>query len=165
MSALCHFRTHALQQRRLYSITSVARKRMAVGTVRPSVFAVLRLTTRENLVGACTGRLAGFLPRRMRSTYDAEARNERSPVRLLCARSRNRSEIGMRSALPRMRTHRPRRDAKKFGIGCGRRPPAPHLAITLDEIIHKCLMVVEPPFASAVVPRRWARGLCVRTRR
>jgi hypothetical protein len=43
--------------------------------------------------------------------------------------------------------------------------PAPHLAITLNEIIHKCLMVVEPPFASAVVPRRWARGLCVRTRR
>jgi hypothetical protein len=26
------------------------------------------------------------------------------------------------------------------------------------------LIVVEPPFALAVVPRRWARSLCVRTR-
>jgi integrase len=55
-----------------YSITSVARNRIAVGTVRPSVFAVLRLTTRENLVGACTGRLAGFSPRRMRSQVTGE---------------------------------------------------------------------------------------------
>src|SRR5262249_41842042 len=59
-----------------HSITSVARNRMEVGTVRPIAFAVWRLTTRENLVGACTGRLAGFSPLRMRSTYDAAARNE-----------------------------------------------------------------------------------------
>ncbi len=38
------------------------------GTVRPSAFAVLRLITNSNLVGACTGRSAGFSPLRMRST-------------------------------------------------------------------------------------------------
>src|SRR5262249_14573370 len=59
-----------------YSITSSARASSVGGTLRPSAFAVLRLTTRENLVGACTGRLAGFSPRRMRSTYEAEARND-----------------------------------------------------------------------------------------
>jgi len=31
-------------------------------------FAVLRLTASSNLVGACTGRSAGFSPLRMRST-------------------------------------------------------------------------------------------------
>ena len=36
--------------------------------VRPRAFAVLRSMTRSNLVGACTGRSAGFSPLRMRST-------------------------------------------------------------------------------------------------
>ena len=36
--------------------------------VRPSAFAVLRLITSSYLVGACTGRSAGFSPLRMRST-------------------------------------------------------------------------------------------------
>ena len=38
------------------------------GTVRPSALAVLRLITSSYLVGACTGRSAGFSPFRMRST-------------------------------------------------------------------------------------------------
>ena len=38
------------------------------GTSRPSALAVLRLMTSSNLVGACTGRSAGFSPLRMRST-------------------------------------------------------------------------------------------------
>ena len=38
------------------------------GTLRPSAFAVLRLITSSCLVGACTGRSAGFSPLRMRST-------------------------------------------------------------------------------------------------
>ena len=38
------------------------------GTSRPSAFAVLRLITSSYLVGACTGRSAGFSPLRMRST-------------------------------------------------------------------------------------------------
>src|SRR5262249_37637760 len=42
----------------IYSITSVARSKMDVGTVRPSAVALLRLTTTGNLVGACTGRSA-----------------------------------------------------------------------------------------------------------
>src|SRR5262249_53559868 len=36
--------------------------------VRPSAFAVLRWMTSSYLVGACTGRWAGFSPRRMRWT-------------------------------------------------------------------------------------------------
>ena len=44
------------------------RGRHVGGTVRPSAFAVLRLTASSYLVGACTGRSAGFSPFRMRST-------------------------------------------------------------------------------------------------
>jgi hypothetical protein len=47
-----------------------------VGTVRPSAFAVLRLTTSVNLVGACTARSAGFSSLRMRSTSEVASRNE-----------------------------------------------------------------------------------------
>ena len=53
---------------RTYSITSSARVSKVGGTVSPSVLAVLRLITSSYLVGACTGRLAGFSPLRMRST-------------------------------------------------------------------------------------------------
>src|SRR5215831_552046 len=60
---------------RPYSITSSARARSDGGTVRPSAFAVLRLIARSYLVGACTGRSAGFSPLRMRSTYPAARRN------------------------------------------------------------------------------------------
>ena len=52
----------------LHSITSSARASSVAGTSRPSAFAVLRLTTRSYLVGACTGRSEGFSPLRMRST-------------------------------------------------------------------------------------------------
>jgi len=51
-----------------HSITSSARASKLSGTVRPSAFAVLRLMTSSYLVGACTGRSAGFSPLRMRST-------------------------------------------------------------------------------------------------
>src|SRR5262249_35469428 len=51
-----------------HSITSSARARSDDGTSKPSVLAVLRLITRSYLVGACTGRSAGFSPLRMRST-------------------------------------------------------------------------------------------------
>src|SRR5262249_11622134 len=51
-----------------HSITSSARASRLSGTVSPSAFAVLRLITSWNLVGACTGRSAGFSPLRMRST-------------------------------------------------------------------------------------------------
>ena len=53
---------------RAYSITSSARESMDGGTVRPSALAVFRLSTSSFLVGACTGRSAGFSPLRMRST-------------------------------------------------------------------------------------------------
>src|SRR5215470_15697745 len=51
-----------------HSITSSARASNEAGTSRPSAFAVLRLITSSYLVGACTGRSAGFSPLRMRST-------------------------------------------------------------------------------------------------
>jgi hypothetical protein len=68
MSALGHFRTHAVQQIGSYSITSSARATSEGGTVMPSALAVFRLMTISYLVGACTGRSAGFSPLRMRST-------------------------------------------------------------------------------------------------
>ena len=43
MSALCHKQTHALQQKRGYSITSSAMASTPDGIVRPSVLAILRL--------------------------------------------------------------------------------------------------------------------------
>ena len=51
-----------------HSITSSARASSDGGTSRPIAFAVLRLMTSSYLVGACTGRSAGFSPLRMRST-------------------------------------------------------------------------------------------------
>jgi tripartite-type tricarboxylate transporter receptor subunit TctC len=51
-----------------YSITSSARASSDGGTSRPSVLAVLRLRIVSYLVGACTGRSAGFSPFRTRST-------------------------------------------------------------------------------------------------
>src|SRR5262245_60144515 len=53
---------------RAHSITSSARTSRVGGTSRPSVLAVFKLITNSYLVGACTGRLAGFSPLRMRST-------------------------------------------------------------------------------------------------
>src|SRR5262249_33973050 len=51
-----------------HSITSSARASTVAGTSMPSALAVLRLMTSSCLVGACTGRSAGFSPLRMRST-------------------------------------------------------------------------------------------------
>src|SRR5207245_10262225 len=58
----------------LHSITSSTRASRLSGTVRPSAFAGLRLITSSYLVGACTGRSAGFSPLRIRSTYPAARR-------------------------------------------------------------------------------------------
>jgi hypothetical protein len=54
-----------------YSITSSARASTDDGTVRPNVLTVLRLIERLYLVGACTGKLPGFSPFKMRSTATA----------------------------------------------------------------------------------------------
>src|SRR5262249_39088617 len=50
-----------------HSITSSARASSVGGISRPGALAVLRLITKSYLVGACTGRLAGFSSLRMRS--------------------------------------------------------------------------------------------------
>src|SRR5262249_20460974 len=57
-----------------HSITSSARTSNDDGTSMPSCLAVLALITSSYLVGACTGRSAGFSPLRMRSTYPAARR-------------------------------------------------------------------------------------------
>src|SRR5262249_46218942 len=71
-------RRHAAEERDelapLHSITSSAEACRVRGTVRPSVFAVLRLMTSLNLVGCCTGSAAGFAPLRIRPTKEAARR-------------------------------------------------------------------------------------------
>jgi hypothetical protein len=57
-----------LHKKAVHSITSSGRASSDAGTVRPSVFAVLRLMISSYLVGAYTGRSTGFSPLRMRST-------------------------------------------------------------------------------------------------
>src|SRR5947199_3540332 len=51
---------------RTYSIASSATARSVGGISRPSVLAVLRFSTRSNLVGCRTGRSTGLAPLRMR---------------------------------------------------------------------------------------------------
>jgi hypothetical protein len=60
---------------RLHSIISSARIRNESGMRRPSALAVARLMVRSNLVGCSTGMSAGFVPRRILSTYSAARRN------------------------------------------------------------------------------------------
>jgi hypothetical protein len=64
--------THGDTKLKAYMVydDQMAGRRPAVvgGTSRPSAWAVLRLITSSYLVGACTGRSAGFSPLRMRST-------------------------------------------------------------------------------------------------
>ena len=53
IGALCHFQTHALQQKKKpYSMTSSAVASSVCGTLRPSSFAVLRLITSSYFVGS-----------------------------------------------------------------------------------------------------------------
>jgi hypothetical protein len=52
----------------IHSITSSARASTLARISMPSTFAVLRLITSSYLVGACTGRSAGFSPLRIWST-------------------------------------------------------------------------------------------------
>src|SRR5215217_2193355 len=55
--------------RQPHSMTTSARAMMPGGIVRPSVCAVLRLTTSSKIAGWTTGRSAGFAPRRIWPTY------------------------------------------------------------------------------------------------
>jgi hypothetical protein len=58
-----------------YSITSSARASDSGGMVRPSDFAVARLTMKRNFVGCSIGRSPGFVPLRILSTKEAARRN------------------------------------------------------------------------------------------
>ena len=55
MSALCHKRTHAVQQKFRYSITSSVTLRTDGGTVRPSILVVWWLITNLKLLDYKTG--------------------------------------------------------------------------------------------------------------
>ena len=68
MSAKCKWRTDAAHQKRSYSITTSARERNEGEIESPMSFAVLRLMASSNLVGCCTGRSIGSMPRRTLST-------------------------------------------------------------------------------------------------
>jgi hypothetical protein len=57
-----------------HSITSSALASNLGGTSRPIAFAAFRLITKPYLVGACTGKSAGFSPLKIRSTYEAARR-------------------------------------------------------------------------------------------
>jgi hypothetical protein len=67
-SRLGRYRRPAVIFGRDHSITWSARAISVSGTVTPMTFAARKLTTRSNLIGACTGRSAAFSPLRMRST-------------------------------------------------------------------------------------------------
>jgi len=58
-----------------HSITRSAPASSIFGITMPRAFAALRLITSSNFVGACTGRSAGFAPRRTRLTYSAARLN------------------------------------------------------------------------------------------
>ena len=58
-----------LRHRLAYSITSLAVASRYDGIVRPSALAVVRLTTKSNLVGRSIGISAGFSPLRTRPQY------------------------------------------------------------------------------------------------
>ena len=64
----CSSDSPSVQTPSAYSITRVARTMISGGMVRPSAFAVFRLTTSSNLVGCSTGRSPGFVPLRILST-------------------------------------------------------------------------------------------------
>ena len=61
-------------KQQLYSITSSARASIDGSKARPRALAVLKFTTKSNLAGCSTGRLAGFAPRKILSTYSAARR-------------------------------------------------------------------------------------------
>src|SRR6516164_3948907 len=67
MKLLCHGCKFGVSNSIIdHSITSSARTSRAVGIVRPSALAVLRLMISSTLVACWTGRSAGFSPLRMR---------------------------------------------------------------------------------------------------
>jgi hypothetical protein len=67
-AACARRRGHRIECRADYSITSLARSRIEVGSSMPIALAVLRLTTNSNLVGNSTGKSAGLAPWRILAT-------------------------------------------------------------------------------------------------
>ena len=64
----CEYETTPRHRRSCHSITSSARARIEGGMVRPNACAVFMLTTNSSLLACSTGRSAGLVPFRMRST-------------------------------------------------------------------------------------------------
>src|SRR5881227_2964672 len=54
-----------------HSITSVTWSMISLGNVMPRAWAVFRFTTKSKVIGCSTGRSAGLVPLRIRSTWVA----------------------------------------------------------------------------------------------
>ena len=67
----------------LYSITSSARSRTDSGILNPNAAAVFILTTSSSRLACSTGRSAGFVPFRMRSTKIGQAPRRVEEVRTI----------------------------------------------------------------------------------
>src|SRR5262249_50126685 len=86
-----------------HSITSSARASSVGGTSSPSAYAVLRLIPRWYLVGACTGRSAGFSP--FRTLRPTPQPNSCSPCRNAARRAcQSGSSAGSVASTPILRT-------------------------------------------------------------
>ena len=104
-----------------HSITSSARASSVGGTVRPSALAVLRLITSSYLVGACTGRSAGFSPFRIGRHSRPRAgigRPDRAPRKSGRRRRRNSGRVDRGQFVP----GRQRDD--QIAMTCVTRPPS-----------------------------------------
>jgi hypothetical protein len=152
-----------------YSITSSAVASRVDGTSRPSVRAVLRLSTSSYLVGACTGRSAGFSPLRMRSTYSAACRYCAMKSRL----------AGLQAAAPghdagRLRAgEASKHDIRTIRIGTAAAGPLCRATAGLLQGVH-CAPIASPryrpaprsrrPGDSAITPKRVITALSARSR-
>src|SRR5262249_43160088 len=99
-----------------YWITSSARSSSEGATVRPSAFAVLRLTMNSNFVGRSMGRSAGLAPLRIfpvkepRRRYPSARLGPYAMRQPATAFSRNIEIVGSRLVTPRAAKRRPAPD-------------------------------------------------------
>ena len=91
-------RTHAPRQTTLFFDNLPGELLKMQGTSRPSAFAVLSLIVSTHLIGACTGKSAGFSPLRMRSA--GQLISEPNAVQAIMTRRRSPSKTAHRSHHP-----------------------------------------------------------------
>ena len=111
----------------IYSITSSASESRLSEILRPSAFAVLRLTTSSNFVGCWTGKSAGLAPLRIARSVDAELPvgiGDAHAIAQQSAGDRVFAElIDGRQALPCRERDDPVASCVEKGIGCDHQRP------------------------------------------